>query len=489
MAEGKQEKMISTQPTSIWWVRRDLRLDDNQALNAACEAGGLVLPVFILDPAIWGSPRAGARRIDFLLEGLRALDDSLRLLGGHLVLRRGEPLEVLSALVAESGAARIFAEADYTPYARRRDAAVAASLPLRVLPGLTVHHPEAVHKADGDPYTVFTPFSRVWKALGIPTQADLLPPPVQIRQPAGIAGLELPARTGKAATFFPAGELEARRRLSLFLDGTIDSYATDRNRPDLDGTSGLSPYFRFGMLSARRAAASARRAMDSAGSETARRGAETWLNELIWREFYHSILYHFPDVRSQSFRASLRDLAWLDDADDLSAWQQGRTGHPIVDAAMRQLLETGWMHNRTRMLAASFLTKDLLVDWKHGERWFMQQLVDGDTAANNGGWQWVAGTGTDAAPYFRIFNPTTQAKKFDPEGAYIRRWIPEMQHVPLQYLYEPWTMPPDVQESSGCRIGRDYPAPIVDHRWARERALDFYKQKAAFRREKAPEGN
>ncbi len=487
MKEHKRKETVPELSASIWWIRRDLRLDDNQALDAALRAGGPVIPLFIIDPAIWDSPRVAPRRVDFLMEGLRALDGSLRPLGAQLVLRRGEPAAVLSALMAESGSTRIFAEQDYTPYARRRDAAVAASLPLKLVPGLTVHHPEAVHKADGEPYTVFTPYSRTWKAAGIPEESDLLPAPDRIRQPQDVTGLALLAGPIKSSPLFPAGEAEARRRLAQFVDGPIDSYSGDRNRPDLDGTSGLSPYLRFGMLSPRRAAAAAASAMQSARSEAARRGAETWLNELIWREFFQSILYHFPRVRHESFRESLRDLAWLDNPEDLSAWQQGRTGYPIVDAAMRQLLETGWMHNRTRMLSASFLTKDLLVDWRHGERWFMQHLLDGDTAANNGGWQWVAGTGTDAAPYFRIFNPTTQAKKFDPDGAYIRRWLPELHQVPLQYLYEPWTMPADVQESAGCQIGRDYPAPIVDHSWARDRALDFYKHKAVFRSEKAVE--
>ena len=246
---------------------------------------------------------------------------------------------------------------------------------------------------------------------------------------------------------------------------------------DLEGTSGLSPYLRFGMLSARQAAWAARRAEAQAMDAAARLGAETWLNELIWREFYAAILYHFPFVRQMAFRPELREISWRDAPADFAAWVDGRTGYPVVDAAMRQLQTTGWMHNRARMITASFLTKDLLIDWRLGERYFMQHLLDGDPAANNGGWQWVAGTGTDAAPYFRVFNPMLQGIKFDPQGAYVRRWVPELTTVPNDFIHAPWKMPADVQRRVGCFIGKDYPAPLVDHALARERALNGYKVK------------
>jgi deoxyribodipyrimidine photo-lyase len=233
---------------------------------------------------------------------------------------------------------------------------------------------------------------------------------------------------------------------------------------------------RFGMLSARQAVVSALAAREAALDGQARTGAQTWLNELIWREFYMAILAHFPDVLEGSFRANLREIAWENDENAFAAWCQGRTGYPAVDAAMRQLVETGWMHNRARMIVASFLVKDLLIDWRWGERFFMQHLVDGDPAANNGGWQWSAGTGTDAAPYFRIFNPTTQGKKHDPDGAYVRHWLPELAHVQDKYIHEPSKMPLDVQQAAGCVIGQDYPAQIVDHAWARERVLNVYRQ-------------
>jgi deoxyribodipyrimidine photo-lyase len=296
-----------------------------------------------------------------------------------------------------------------------------------------------------------------------------------------LSSLEIPTEPVLPASVpFPPAEAEARRRLRAFADGegagSIYQYAEGRDRMDLDGTSKLSPYLRFGMLSARQAVIAALRAREAASDAQSRSGAETWLNELIWREFYMAILARFPHVLEQSFRANLQGIVWENDEDAFAAWCEGRTGYPVVDAAMRQLVETGWMHNRARMIVASFLVKDLLIDWRLGERFFMQHLVDGDPAANNGGWQWTAGTGTDAAPYFRIFNPTLQGKRHDPDGAYVRRWVPELTKVPDRYIHEPSKMSLDAQQEAACIIGRDYPAPIVDHAWARERVLNAYRQ-------------
>lgn len=463
--------------TAIWWIRRDLRLTDNQALTAALTQADQVIPVFILDPALLASAYASESRLAFLLGGLRCLAADLVRRGSYLVFRQGSPLAQLTQLVSENGAAAIFAEADYSPYARRRDSLVAQNLPLRLMGGMTVQPPGAVQKTDGTPYTVFTPFSKAWKALPLPAPASLLPAPVHIPTPANLGSDPIPTDPAlPAAVPFPPGEAEAQRRLQLFTGcngtGAINSYATNRNRLDLEDTSRLSPYLRFGMLSARQAVSHALEAMEPASNK----GAETWLNELIWREFYISILYHFPQVRGRSFRPEYDRIPWRNDENEFAAWRMGRTGYPVVDAAMRQLITSGWMHNRARMIVASFLVKDLLIDWRWGERWFMHHLVDGDPAANNGGWQWTAGVGTDAAPYFRIFNPVLQGQKFDPNGAYIRRWLPELAHVPDQYLHTPWGMPLSIQQRAGCRLGQDYPFPIVDHHQARERTLAAYAQ-------------
>jgi deoxyribodipyrimidine photo-lyase len=335
--------------------------------------------------------------------------------------------------------------------------------------------PGAVMKSDGAPYTVFTPFSRAW--LGVWAFGEVpLPPPGRISTPQGIPGLPLPDSPSTAhSPLFPPGEREANRRLQAFTNGEqagIYHYALQRDRLDLDGTSALSPYLRFGMLSARQVAFMAGEAIHSAVNASARTSAETWLNELIWRDFYLHILFHFPHVLHSDFRR--QPVPWDDDPPAFQAWREARTGYPVVDACMRQLLATGWMHNRGRMIVASFLTKHLLVDWRRGEEFFMQHLLDADPASNNGGWQWTAGTGTDAAPYFRIFSPILQGKKFDPHGAFIRRWLPELSNVPDELIHEPWKMPLSVQRQVGCVLGEDYPHPIIDHAWARQRALAAY---------------
>jgi len=465
---------------AIWWIRRDLRLSDNQALIAALAHAEQVIPAFVLDPPLLDSVYVGDKRLAFLFGGLRQLDTDLRARGSRLVIRHGEPWAELQALADETSATGIFAEEDFSPYARRRDARIAEALPLHLTGGVTVHPPGAVRKADGDPYTVFTPFSRAWKALPLPSEPDLLVAPASLPALPDVPSLPIPdSPILPSAVPFPPSEAEAQRRLAAFTDGDdppIYHYSEGRDRLDQDGTSKLSPYLRFGMVSARQAVATALAAIRRADGQSAQQGAETWLNELIWREFYVRILHHFPQVRGSSFRPQYERIAWENDAGAFAAWCEGRTGYPVVDAAMRQLVETGWMHNRARMIIASFLVKDLLIDWRWGERFFMQHLVDGDPAANNGGWQWTAGTGTDAAPYFRIFNPILQGKKHDPDGAFVRRWLPELARVPDRYLHAPWEMPDEVQHEARCVIGEDYPAPIIDHAWARERTLAAYAQ-------------
>jgi deoxyribodipyrimidine photo-lyase len=463
---------------TLWWIRRDLRLADNQALAAALARGGVVVPVFVRDPTLLRSKAHGAaeKRLAFLAGGLRALDQALRERGARLLIRTGHPEVVLRQLAAETGADAVVAERDYSPYARRRDALVALSVPLVLVDGVSVHHPGQVLRGDGQTFQVFTPFRRAWHALPLPGRKDILgAPPSLPALPDRLASEPVPAGTPPCE--FPPGEEEARRRLATFARGSkapIRAYGRERDRLDHAGTSTLSPYLRFGMLSARDAVVAA----VEAGARPGRRahtGADVWLSELVWREFYLAVLWHHPSVLRQAFDPAFRGIAWAPGPAALEAWQEGRTGYPVVDAAMRQLVATGWIPNRARMLVASFLAKDLLVDWRVGEAWFMRHLVDGDPAANNGGWQWTAGTGTDAAPYFRIFNPTLQGRRCDPEGAYVRRWIPALARVPAAVVHAPWKLSDDEQRAAGVAIGRDYPAPIVDHGIARERALAAYR--------------
>ena len=463
--------------TTIWWIRRDVRLADNPALHAALADGNQVVPLFVLDSALLAGDWVAPQRVACLMEGLRLLDADLRKRGSRLLVRHGRPEAVLPQVVQKVGATAVYALADVSPYANQRDKRVSQVVPLHLLPGLTVHPPDLVLKADGTPYTVFTPFSKAWRSRALPDQNDLLPILQQINTP-DLPRSDTMPETETLHIPFPPGEAEAQRRLAAFASGPdspIFRYGIGRNQLDLEGTSQLSPYLRLGMLSARQAVVAALEASAAANSPEAKKGAETWLNELIWREFFITILHHFPHVRQRSFREKYDNIPWRNDPDEFVAWCAGKTGYPVVDAAMRQLLATGWMHNRARMISASFMVKDLLIDWRWGEKWFMQHLVDGDPAANNGGWQWTAGTGTDAAPYFRIFNPTTQGAKFDPDGTYIRRWVPELADVPDKYIHEPHLMTTAVQKQTGCIIGQNYPLPIVDHRLARQRALDAYK--------------
>jgi deoxyribodipyrimidine photo-lyase len=450
--------------TAIWWIRRDIRLSDNPALHAALKHGAVV-PVFILDPHLL--ERTPARRQQFLLGGLRELDAELQKRGSGLTIHKGKPEIELLNLIVETGAQAIYAEEDYTPYARARDEELIQSLPLTLVQGQTIHHPASVLKPDGKPYTVFTPFSKTWKSL-LPSSLTPLPapghfPPVLLPKSVSPSAAVSAHPWASVEDLFPPGEAEAQRRLYQFTNLPITNYHNTRNRLDLDGTSALSPYIRFGMISMRQAAAQALNVEHSTFNE---KGSETWLNELIWREFYISILYHFPQVATHSFNPALANIPWRDDEADFAAWKEGRTGVPVVDAAMRQLRETGWLHNRARMIVASFLVKDLLINWQWGERWFMDNLLDGDPAANNGGWQWTAGTGTDAAPYFRIFNPVLQSAKFDPDGNYIRKWVPELAHLSAPEIHAPW--------EKGIHVP-GYPAkPIVDRAVARERTLRAY---------------
>ncbi len=457
-------------PATVVWFRRDLRVDDHPALAGAADRGPVVC-VWIADPVLLGRRhhRAPARRA-FLRAGLDALDAELRDRGGSLVTRTGDPARVLPDIAAQAGADAVAWTREISPYGRARDARVVGALTARGVDvleyeGDLVARLEDIPGPAGTGYQVFAPFFRVWSVIAVSRH---LPAPRALDGP--ILGSDGLAVLGTGASLLPAGPAAARAALVSFLrDGHADRYETARDRPALDGTSRLSAYLRFGMCTD----AQIGRALGLPGELS--RGRAAFWRQIAWREFYHHHLARHPHVARQALRGPLRDIAWSNDAASLATWRAGKTGYPLVDAGMRQLAGEGWMHNRVRMVAASFLVKDLLVDWRRGETVFMQGLIDGDPANNNGGWQWTAGTGTDAAPYYRVVNPVLQGRKFDPEGTYIRRWVPELRAVPRRFIHEPWRMDDDAQRAAGCIIGADYPAPIVDHHVQREIALARYR--------------
>ena len=461
----------------IHWFRRDLRLSDNLALQAAIETGQPVIPLFILDPAIIESERAGTPRLKFMLAALESLDGDLRQRGRTLLVRHGEPLVVLREIVEQTGAQALFFNADYTPYARKRDDAIrdALDIPVEIRHDRLLAVPGDIEREKGQPFVVYSPFKRRWRERIQPE------PPANYElsgdnffAPDNLHNDGVPSLSdlGRDETIDvpDASEHEAQRVLARFVADKLRTYKARRDRignaqaEPQTATSFLSPYTRFGMLSPRQIMQAAWLSQE-ADSKDEQKSIDHFVDEVIWHEFYTHILWYFPHVTTQNFNSKYDAVPWRDAPDDLQAWKEGRTGYPVVDAAMRQLTGSGWMHNRARMIVASFLTKDLLIDWREGERFFMEWLIDGDLAANNGGWQWAAGTGTDAQPYFRIFNPILQSKKFDPDGAFIRHWLPELRDVPDKFIHEPWKMP---------QPPADYPEPIVDHAKAREAALAAY---------------
>ncbi len=453
---------------------------DNTALLAALRSGQRVITVFVFDSVILNSQNVGAVRMAFMLGALANLRTAIHKAGGRLLFYRGDPCQVLPKLVEETSAAAVHCNWDYTPYAQRRDEAVENTLnvPFHRHHDAVIMAPGTVMTNKGDPYTVYTPFKKKWRKLSQSSdyvyEMDL---PGDLYQIQGIDAHELPTLADlgfKETHSIPtASEDAAQTRLTDFLGGAVYGYDEGRNELALhpfDGmgtTSQLSPYFRMGMLSPRQAVAAARTAYKQAPDDAGRESVTTWVDELIWREFYTHIMAHFPHVYRGNFRDEYDNLDWEHNPQALEAWKNGETGYPIVDAAMRQLKATGWMPNRARMIVASFLTKDLLIDWREGERHFLQHLVDGDPAANNGGWQWAAGTGTDAQPYFRIFNPTTQGERYDKNGDYIREWVPELADLGGKAIHDP---------QSANQFPRNYPKPIVNHKDAREKTLVAFKR-------------
>jgi len=476
--------LLDSERPVIIWFRKDLRLTDNLALTAAVRSGKPVVACYILDATC---EYAGSASRWWLHHSLNALRGELASHRCQLVLRRGATVDLIADLVREVQADAIHVTVDPTPGGQVLEQRVSARVESQ---GTTLHRhrgallfdQEALRTAQGKPYQVFTPF---WKAClraaepgtpcAAPGQIDAFEPRIDSddldqwellpKRPNWAQGFE---------AFWEPGEQGAHARLETFVKEGLRDYAEQRDRPDCDGTSRLSPHLHFGELSPRQIWHRIRTEMAIRG--VAERGGTAYLRELGWREFSYYLLRHWPTLPDEPFRPAFKTFPWLDDEHALTCWQRGQTGYPIVDAGMRQLWHRGWMHNRVRMIVASFLVKHLLIPWQRGAAWFADTLVDADLANNSASWQWVAGCGADAAPYFRIFNPIVQGKKFDPSGDYVRRWLPELEHLPTKYVHTPWEAPDSVLATAGIVLGRDYPEPIIDHAWARQRALNAFEE-------------
>jgi deoxyribodipyrimidine photo-lyase len=460
---------------SLLWLRRDLRLRDHPALSAAAQAQEMTV-VFCFDEQLLGGRHSSGPRTQFMLESLAELSAELKQRGSRLFVAAGDPATELGKLADRVGATEVHFSADVGPFGRRRQREVKAAMgelgaDVIAHPGLfCVDALRDICTGAGDPYTVFTPFHRNWlkqprrELLQVPAT---LPPPGASRGFGGLPTLRALGLESDVTDPAPGGENAARAALGRFLDRRVDGYGEHHNTLTGESVSRLSPYLHFGCISPREVE-------DRLGGSDSE---QAFRRQLCWRDFYAHVLGHFPGNAREEFQEKFRGtLDWIDSETRFDAWCAGRTGYPVVDAAMRQLLREGWMHNRARLVVGSFLTKDLGIDWRLGERWFMRRLLDGDQASNNGNWQWIASVGVDPQPPSRrMFNPTLQQQKFDPDGTYVREYVPELRDVPGQYLREPWTMPAEVQEQAGCRIGHDYPEPIVDHAEARREALDRYR--------------
>jgi len=478
--------MTTRPPPVILWFRQDLRLSDNPALDHALRTGRPVIPVYILDdgPAVRS---IGAASRWWLHGSLESLDAALRGIGAPLILRRGDSEAELRRLIGETGADTVFMNRRFEPDAFVHDADVAHALKADGVEchgynGSLLARPGSVRTGAGGPYRVFTPFFRA--LMDTAAAPAPLPAPSAMETVADLESESVgdwalrPAAPDWAAGFdWTPGEAGAEAALSAFIGGGLKAYSKGRDYPAEASVSRLSPHLHWGEIHPWRALTAARRA--GAEGAVASAEADKFAAELGWRDFSAQLLHHFPQMTDTAFRPEFDGMPWRDDPEGLVAWKRGRTGYPVVDAGMRQLWTTGWMHNRVRMIVASFLVKDLLIDWREGEAWFWDTLVDADLASNVQNWQWVAGSGADASPWFRIFNPVTQGQKFDGAGRYVRRWVPELARLPDRWLQAPWTAPPEVLRSAGVRLGHDYPKPVVDHAAARDRALEALRSMAA----------
>ena len=473
---------------AIVWFRHDLRLADNPALHAAAASKRPLVCVYIHDEKTPGPRSLGGAARWWLHGSLRSLHEALAERGGGLTILRGATAATLLGLAADIGAGAVYWNRRYDEAGRTLDSGIKARLrqgniEATSFNGHLLHEPWTIQNQAGKPFRVFTAY---WRAalrqgvieapLPVPRALKFQPLPAHIKlRPVALESLKLeptgPDWAGGLRASWKPDEPAARTHLKRFLSGALQDYSTDRDRPDRVGTSRLSPYLCFGNISVRQVWHIAQEAVRSRRSPALPRQLEKFLTELGWREFNYHVLYHHPDLAERNFQSKFDPLRWRADSRGLEAWQRGLTGYPIVDAGMRELWTTGFMHNRVRMVAASFLIKHLLIDWRTGEQWFWDTLVDADPASNPANWQWVAGTGADAAPYFRIFNPILQGEKFDPDGAYVRRWIPELAQLPDKVIHKPWTAKAAQLAAAGVELGKTYPHPIVDHDKARQRAL------------------
>ncbi len=487
---------MSDKPIIVWF-RNDLRLTDNLALARATETGAPVVGLYIRTPTSKHERDVGGASKWWLHHSLQSLKSDLEAAGSCLILRTGDPHDVIKALAGELASECVHITRRYEPNDVEFEKDLKASLDepgitLRRYPGALLCEPEDIATQNGDPYKVYSPFWRALNARGKPRRPIAAPKKIKSLKQLAAASEKLadwqllPSAPNWAEGFsedWQPGEAGAKQRLAHFLDEAVGGYKENRNRPDMKATSRLSPHLHFGEISPNTVwyatltdeEASAGRPASGSKNRASDADRETFLKELVWREFSMHLLFHFPTLPNKPFRPEFAAFPWHDDEDALQAWQKGQTGYPIVDAGMRELRTTGWMHNRVRMVVASFLIKHLLVHWRYGEAWFWDTLVDADLANNSASWQWVAGSGADAAPYFRIFNPITQGKKFDPNGDYVRKWVPEIAGLPDKVLHAPWEADDEALKAAGITLGKTYPKPIVDHATARNRALAGYE--------------
>jgi deoxyribodipyrimidine photo-lyase len=469
-----------SKPPVVVWFRKDLRLADNPALDFALSTGSPIIPVFVWNPSDDGEWAVGGASKWWLHRSLGAFSASLEKHASRLIIRSGPALPGLRRIVQETGARTVVWNRRYEPASIAGDTAVKQGLlddgiDARSFNGALLFSPMRIRNQSGQPFKVFTPF---WKHClthpvreVVPFHMSTLPNPLEWPESEDIEGLRLNPRIEWDVGFrdiWQPGEAGAQAALRDFLGAPVERYASDRDRPDISGTSRLSPHLHWGEISPAQVYHAVEK--DSNG-----RGASVFLSQIGWREFAHHLLFHFPHTTTEPLRPEFERFPWSEDREKLRAWQRGQTGYPIADAGMRQLWQTGWMHNRVRMVVASFLVKHLLLPWQEGARWFWDTLVDADLANNTLGWQWSAGCGADAAPYFRIFNPILQGTKFDPEGDYVKKWVPELGRLPAKHIHAPWEAPTGVLEAAGVKLGENYPRPLVDHGEARTRALEAYE--------------